>query len=61
MVNNGSNQFSGIPNCVPNKKKKILFAISYLDGATLNWVQPRLENFLENDNKKQKQETQQMF
>ena len=26
-----------------------------------NWVQPRLENFLENENKIQKQEKQQMF
>ena len=43
------------------KKIYILFAISYLDGAALNWVQPRLEDLLENDNKKQKQETQQMF
>ena len=39
----------------------MLFAISYLDGTILIWVQPRLENLLENDNKKQKQETQQMF
>ena len=42
-------------------EKKILFAISYLNGTIFNWVQPRLENFLENDNKKQKQKTQQMF
>ena len=39
----------------------MLFAISYLDGTIFNWVQPRLENFLENDDKKQKQKTQQMF
>ena len=45
----------------PTKESKILFAISYLDGAALNWVQPRLENFLENDDKEQKQKTQQMF
>ena len=61
MVNNGNNQLSGIPNCVPDKKKKKLFAISYLDGTAFSWVQPRLENFLENDDKKQKQKTQQMF
>ena len=42
-------------------KKKLLFAISYLDKTTFDWVQPRLEKKLENDNKKQKQETQQMF
>ena len=60
MVNNGNNQFSGVPNCVSDKKK-ILFAISYLDGTVFNWVQPRLEDFLENDDKKQKQKTQQMF
>ena len=60
MVNNNNNQFSGIPNCVPDKKK-MLFAISYLDGTVFNWVQPRLENFLEIDDKKQKQKTQQMF
>ena len=59
MVNNGNNQFSGIPNCVPDKKK--LFIILYLDGTIFNWVQPRLEDLLENDDKKQKQETQQMF
>ena len=39
----------------------MLFAISYLNGTVFNWVQPRLEDFLENDDKKQKQETQQMF
>ena len=60
MVNNGSNQFSGIFYNVPDKKK-ILFAISNFDGTIFNWVQPRLENFLENENKKQKQKTQQMF
>ena len=61
MVNNGNNQFSGIPNCIPDKKNKMLFAISYLDKTIFNWVQPRLEDFLENDDKKQKQKTQQMF
>ena len=45
----------------PTEKSKMLFAISYLDGTIFNWVQPRLENFLENDDKKQKQKTQQMF
>ena len=45
----------------PTEKNKILFAISYFDGTVFNWVQPRLENFLENENKKQKQEKQQMF
>ena len=39
----------------------MLFAISYLNGTIFNWVQPRLENLLENDDKKQKQKTQQMF
>ena len=39
----------------------MLFAISYLDGTTFNWVQPRLEDFLENNDKEQKQKTQQMF
>ena len=61
IINNGNNQFSNIPNNVPDKKNKILFAISYFDGTTFNWVQPRLENFLENENKKQKQKTQQIF
>ena len=61
MVNNNSNQLSGIPNCVPDKKKKKLFAISYLDGAIFNWVQPRLEDFLENDDKKQKQKRSRCF
>ena len=45
----------------PTEENKILFAISYFDGTTFNWVQPRLKNFLENENKKQKQKTQQMF
>ena len=53
--------FRAYPIVFPTKKNKILFAISYLDGAALNWVQPRLEDFLENDDKKQKQKTQQMF
>ena len=53
--------FRAYPIVFPTKKNKILFAISYLDGAAFNWVQPRLENLLENDDKKQKQETQQMF
>ena len=53
--------FRAYPTVFPTKKNKILFAISYLDGAAFNWVQPRLENFLENDDKEQKQETQQMF
>ena len=61
MINNGSNQLPGIPNNVSDKKKKKLFAISYLDGIIFNWVQPRLKNLLENENKDQKQETQQMF
>ena len=39
----------------------MLFAISYLNGIIFNWVQPRLESLLENDNKKQKQKTQQTF
>ena len=53
--------FRAYPTVFPTKKNKILFAISYLDGAAFNWVQPRLEFFLENDDKKQKQKTQQMF
>ena len=61
MVNNNNNQFSNIPNSVPDNNNKLLFAISYLNKTIFNWVQPRLENFLENDNKKQKQKTQQMF
>ena len=43
------------------EKNKMLLAISYFDGTIFNWVQPRFENFLENENKKQKQITQQMF
>ena len=39
----------------------ILFAISYFDKTTFNWVQPRLGKKLENENKKQKQKTQQLF
>ena len=46
---------------LPTKENKILFAISYSNETVFNWVQPRLESFLENDDKKQKQETQQMF
>ena len=61
MVNNGNNQFSSIPNSVPDGKNKKLFAISYLNKTIFNCVQPRLENFLENNDKKQKQKTQQMF
>ena len=61
MVNNNNNQFSSIPNGVPDGKNKMLFAIAYLDGTIFNWVQLRLEDFLENDNKKQKQKTKQMF
>ena len=53
--------FRAYPTMFPTKKNKILFAISYFDGTAFNWVQPRLENFLKNENKKQKQETQQMF
>ena len=53
--------FRVYPIMFPREKSKILFAISYLDGATLSWVQPRLENLLENDDKEQKQKTQQMF
>ena len=49
------------PTVFPTEKNKMLFAISYLNGTIFNWVQPRLENFLENDDKKQKQKTQQMF
>ena len=50
--------FWAYPIMFPTKKNKILFAISYLDKATFSWVQPRLEFFLENDDKEQKQETQ---
>ena len=42
-------------------RKKILFAISYFDGIIFNWVQPRLEYFLNNEDKKQKQKMQQML
>ena len=51
--------FRAYPTVFPIKK--MLFAISYLNGTIFNWVQPRLKDFLENDNKKQKQKTQQMF
>ena len=44
MVNNGSNQFSNIPNGIPDKKK-MLFAISYLNRIFFNWVPPRLDFF----------------
>ena len=53
--------FRAYPTVFPIKKIYILFAISYLDGATFNWVQPRLEKNFENNDKKQKQKTQQMF
>ena len=53
--------FRVYPTVFPTKKNKILFAISYLNKTVFNWVQPRLENLLENDDKKQKQKTQQMF
>ena len=49
------------PTIFPTKKTKILFAISYFDKTIFNWVQPQLEFILENENKKQKEETQQMF
>ena len=39
----------------------MLFVISYLGGTVFNWVQPRLEDFLDNNQEKQKQKTQQMF
>ena len=39
----------------------MLFEISYLNGTIFNCVQPRLEDFLKNDDIKQKQKTQQMF
>ena len=45
----------------PTEKTKILFVISYFIKITFNWVQPRLDFFLENENKKQKQKKQQMF
>ena len=60
MVNDNGNQFSSITNNIPDGKKK-LFALSYFDRTFFNWVQPRLEFFLEYENKKQKQKTQQMF
>ena len=53
--------FRVYPIIFPTKKNKMLLAISYLNGAAFNWVQPRLDFFLENDDKKQKQKTQQMF
>ena len=49
------------PTVFLTEKNKMLFAISYLNGTIFNWVQPRLENLLENDDKKQKQKAQQMF
>ena len=52
--------FRTYPTIFPTEKNKILFAISYFDGTIFNWVQPRLENFLKNENEKQKK-TQQMF
>ena len=43
------------------EENKILFIIFCLNKTVFNWVQPRFEFFLENDDKKQKQKTQQMF
>ena len=62
MVNNGNNQFSSIPNNVPDKKIYIYYSQfhilmeQFLIGCSPDWI-----FFLENDNKKQKQKTQQMF
>ena len=53
--------FRVYPIVFPTKKNKMLFAISYLNGTIFSWVQPRLEKNLKNDDKKQKQKTQQMF
>ena len=39
----------------------MLFAIPYFDKTTFSWVHPRLEFVLENEDKEQKQKTQQMF
>ena len=52
--------FKIYPTVLLINKNKIIFAILYFDGTTFNWVQPRLENFLENE-KKKKKKTQQMF
>ena len=59
MVNDNGNQFSNVPDNIPVKKNVILYF--YLNKLVFNWVQPRFEFCLENDNKKQKQKTQQMF
>ena len=53
--------FRAYPTVFLTEKSKILFAISYFDGFFFSWVQPRLEKKSGNENKKQKQKTQQMF
>ena len=45
----------------PNEAVKVLFATLYLGGAALNWVQPRIEDYLSNPDNKREEETKQIF
>ena len=40
---------------------KVMFASSYLSGAALDWVMPRLEDYISNPGGRQEEETRQMF
>ena len=53
--------FRAYPTVFPTEKNKVLFAISYLDGTTFNWVQPRLENFLENETRNKSKKRNKCF
>lgn len=44
-----------------NEAVKVLFATSYLGGAALNWVQPRIEDYLSNPENEREEEIKQIF
>ena len=46
---------------LPDEVSKILFAVSYLEGAALSRVQPRIDDFLMNDKEDWEEETGQIF
>ena len=53
--------FKFYPTVFLTEESKILSAISYLEKEFFYWVQPRLDDFLENSHNDQKEKTQQMF
>jgi len=53
--------FRHYPKSFSNEVDKVLFAANRLEGEALNWFEPTLRNFLDNDSEAQDEETTAIF